>query len=223
MYKIGKIYIEHDYSRFSFFKTNRDIGKNDKMINRIKNFDVTPFAPILVDKSYRIMDGQHRFDACKRLGKPIYFMFYDGEYDPESVMIELNTYLKPWRQEEWVQYYYKKGYPDYVMFVKMSEEYDLGISNNILLFSCAKCNAGDVKKGNLRNHSEHWIGIYRFISSIVYPNKLYRPFVAALLRFFVMYGNDSRKIKKLREHIICVPRFSCIEDYYQAFKNLTEK
>lgn len=22
---------------------------------------------------------------------------------------------------------------------------------------------------------------------------------------------------------ICVPRFSCIEDYYQAFKNLTEK
>ena len=223
MKEVGKIYVEYDYSRFSYFPTNREIGENKKMIKRIKEFDVTSCAPILVDRQYRIMDGQHRFDACKRLGKPIYYIFYDGEYDPETVMIELNTCLKPWRQEEWVQYYYKKGHPDYVAFVEMGKKYDLGISNNILLFSGAKCNASDVKKGKLKDHSEHWRGIYQLVTSIEYPSKLYRPFIAALLRFFMEYGGNERKIERLRQRIICVPRFSRMEDYYQSFKNLTDR
>ena len=53
-----------------------------------------------------------------------------------------------------------------------------------------KCNAGDVKKGRLEDHSEHWRDVYEFISTVDYPQKLYRPFVGALLHFFTEYGGN---------------------------------
>lgn len=36
--------------------------------------DLTMYSPIIVSEDFRIIDGQHRFEACKELGFPIYFL-----------------------------------------------------------------------------------------------------------------------------------------------------
>ena len=220
---LAQINVEYDYNKFKLLSTNRDVLDNKKMIKSISEHDITPYVPILVDKQFHILDGQHRFDACKKLGKPIYYIIYYGSESSEDIMVCLNSCLKVWRQEEWISYYYKKGIPVYVRFVEMSRKYNLGVSNNILLFSMSKCNASDVKKGNLKDFSTYFEPVYNFITGIEYPNKTYRPFVAALLRFFIDYGNDKKRLLKLKRKIMCVPRYSRLEDYYNAFVNLTTR
>jgi hypothetical protein len=65
-----------DYSKFNLLKWNRPIDQKNvkKLIDENKkqfNFDS---FPILVDENFSIIDGQHRFMACKQLGCDIYYI-----------------------------------------------------------------------------------------------------------------------------------------------------
>lgn len=57
-----------DYSKFNFVEGNRDIidANVNKIEKSIKEMGVQ--CPILVDDSYKIIDGQHRFIALRRNG-----------------------------------------------------------------------------------------------------------------------------------------------------------
>lgn len=217
-----RIFMENDYSKFRFMPSNRDVSSNKQLVKSIMSCDVTPFCPILVDKDMRILDGQHRFDACVKLGKPVYYVVYEGDEAPEDVMVALNTCVKIWRQEEWIEYYSKKGVPSYVKFVEMSKLYNLGVSNNVLLFSCGKSNSRDVKKGRLTDCSDYWKTVYEFVMGIEHPKRFYRAFVNALMNYFVKYGSDKRMVSRLRKRIVAVPNFSNTDDYFNSFVNLSK-
>lgn len=69
-----KIHKSYNYNDFSFINGNRNVVKSKvgKLIKSIKQLDLTMYNPILVTKTGKIVDGQHRFEACKELGLPIY-------------------------------------------------------------------------------------------------------------------------------------------------------
>lgn len=217
--KIRKTY---NYGIFHEMQCNRDVKSVKALQGNIETFDLTPYVPIIVSENMEIIDGQHRFEACKALGKPIYYIVYKGEYSPEQAMIALNTVTKVWRQEEWFQYYVKIGSENYLKLKAMSDKYDLGISNNILLFSNGKTNATLFKRGKLIDDSQYYARVYEFVKDLQIPFRTYRPFIAAVLRFIENNDSQPRKIGKLIRKIIAVPKFGSMEQFYNAFENITK-
>ena len=70
-----------DYEKFSIKSYNRNLNRNH--INELKEKFATigykDYLPILVNENYEIIDGQHRFVACKESGLPIvYQVIYEN-------------------------------------------------------------------------------------------------------------------------------------------------
>ena len=65
-----------DYSKFKFLKLNRAVNKRH-VTNLMKlNKERSRFHlfPIVVDKDMNIIDGQHRYTACKENNSPIFYI-----------------------------------------------------------------------------------------------------------------------------------------------------
>ena len=69
---VANIYITKDYEKFSFIDGNRNVRPNhvEKLCNSFR--EVQLGVPLVVDKDYRIYDGQNRFMALK---SPVFVIF----------------------------------------------------------------------------------------------------------------------------------------------------
>ena len=67
-----------DYSLFSKFNGNRDVNKLH--VNRIAKSMSEQFLikPIDVNEKHEVIDGQHRLEACKETGNPLYYIVQKG-------------------------------------------------------------------------------------------------------------------------------------------------
>lgn len=94
-------------------EANRDIRRNqvDRIKESIKAHGYINAVPILVDEDGLIIDGQHRYVACKELGiEPT--ILQAGNFDLVPV---LNSTQLSWSLSDFVKYYAAKGYEDYVI------------------------------------------------------------------------------------------------------------
>jgi len=222
MDKILTYYQTTDYDKFRFLETNRTVGSSKNLKKSIETIDLTPYVPILVTPDFYIIDGQNRFEICRLKRMPIYYIICDK--DEEVAMIALNTASKPWRNEEWVQYYAKKGYIQYIKLLQMMGDLKLNISNAILLFSQGATNSEMLKKGKLIDKSELVEPIVKFVDETVLPNdiKKQRSFTNGLMIFFQRYyKSDNKRIKKLSKKIHAIIKFARTEDYVNMFENLS--
>lgn len=75
------VYQTTDYEMFKFLKGNREINKTNEK-NLEKNFGENGenyvMNPIIVNEKMEIIDGQHRFTALKKIGKPIHYIVVKG-------------------------------------------------------------------------------------------------------------------------------------------------
>lgn len=111
-----------DYSIFNDLGGNRKVNKLH--VSRIKESmeDKTLVSPILVNEKYEIIDGQHRFQALRELGKPVQFLQVKG-YGLDEVQI-LNVNHKNWTTQSFLDSYVDLGYKDYVYFKEFFEAYE---------------------------------------------------------------------------------------------------
>lgn len=70
-----------EYDKFSLLSANRDISKGHVQslkasIEKLGN--ITEKVPIIVNQNLEIIDGQHRFQALKELGLPVFYIVADG-------------------------------------------------------------------------------------------------------------------------------------------------
>ena len=93
-----EIKVTRDYSLFKKLDGNRDVKKKNALVKSITEFDLTNYSPIIVTDDFRIVDGQHRFEACKELNLPIYFIVMPSD-NAEKAMIILNKCQSQWRSE----------------------------------------------------------------------------------------------------------------------------
>jgi hypothetical protein len=71
-----KIRVSEDYKEFNFLSFNRNLNRanvNKLITQNQEKFEFHKF-PLIVDKNKSIIDGQHRFTACKEMGAPIYYI-----------------------------------------------------------------------------------------------------------------------------------------------------
>ena len=97
------IKVTKNYEQFSLVKGNRNIDPLH-LSRLIKAMDENYVPnPIIVNTNYEIMDGQHRFEACKRLVLPVYFIVSDS-WELQDIR-NMNSLVKKWAMSDYVQSY----------------------------------------------------------------------------------------------------------------------
>lgn len=83
-----------DYSKFKFLELNRKVNQKhvDNLIRLNEERSRYHLFPIVVDEQMNIIDGQHRYTACKKSNKPIYYLKDDrSSHDKFKEITKVNT------------------------------------------------------------------------------------------------------------------------------------
>ena len=125
-----------------------------------------------MNENYEIIDGQHRFNACKLLNAPIYFIIVSGYTQKELQALNQSTFA--WTYENYLDYYSSIGSEEYRAFKDFKCKYfgsKTGISAALLIAQIAlganKSDLSDAlkKKGGHIFYSSFKKGGFQF------PNK----------------------------------------------------
>lgn len=113
------ILVTKDYNLFKYVRGNRDINQNNvsAIAHQIKLRGQQ--QPILVNEKYEIIDGQHRLEACKQLGKSVTYIVRKGANIHD--VISTNIVGKKWSQGDYINRYASEGNENYVKLKRFLE------------------------------------------------------------------------------------------------------
>jgi len=141
-----------DYEVFQKHRCNRPIDEFSvqRLMDSIKRGNRLSSKPICVDHNFCIVDGQHRLEAAKRLGIPIYYVQEDFKSED---MLEMNANQKNWNISDYLNFYASVGKDDYIKLKKFCAEENLNPSVIIQLLH------GNRNTSFFRNFKD---GFYKF-------------------------------------------------------------
>lgn len=124
--KITEIRETNNYELFKNMLGNRQLkDKNYKKLMRSMN-EKQLIIPILVNEKFEIIDGQHRFSACKSLNKPVYYYVVPG-YEIEDVK-RANLVSCNWGLEDYLNLHNKLNKREYINFRELQQKHKLRVS-----------------------------------------------------------------------------------------------
>lgn len=114
-----------DYVAFKRIEGNREIRKGH--VNKLRSAieddpQVIEYNPILVNERYQIIDGQHRFEAIKQLGLPVYYQLIPG-LTLENVQ-NLNSNSKQWTPNDYAKAFAELGDVNYMKYLEHRDKYN---------------------------------------------------------------------------------------------------
>lgn len=213
-----------DYDKFQVFTFNRPINEGlvKSIMKSITKIGYIEAKPILVDKTFAIIDGQHRFNACKNLGIDVYYSVTSA--DPKEAIIELNAQQSRWALSNYIHMYAESGVKCYQHLIDFENRRRLGISNSIyVLFS----GGGDlseskkIKEGYKFSINTNAEKIAHFILSCEVPYNKSSHFVKAIVKLFKV-GTEEHRAKVLA-HIVSVSQQANMAGYLAAFENIVNR
>jgi len=132
-----------EYNLFKGLEGNRNINYNhvkkikDSIINNGNISAITCISD--KDGKYIIVDGQHRYMACRELDIPIIFDVWDNINT--NSMISLNKDQCNWKLIDYLNYGCSSGIEDYVVLKEYSTKNKIALSSLIIILG----NCNDVK------------------------------------------------------------------------------
>ena len=125
-----------DYEKFSILEQNRVV--NDKHVNELvvsiqNNGQLTP---IIVNEKFEIIDGQHRFDACKILKQSVMYLISYKTSINEVIL--MNNTQKSWKLHDYLRCFSDKKWNNHETYQKVDKfmrEHNLKLSTCIVLLS----------------------------------------------------------------------------------------
>tara|TARA_R110000765_G_scaffold411842_1_gene511152 strand:+ start:69 stop:863 length:795 start_codon:yes stop_codon:yes gene_type:complete len=123
----------NNYNRFHVIDGNRPVRKAhlQNVYNSIAVKQIP--VPIVVNETYGICDGQNRFEACKLLNKPIYYIVIP-ELTLEDVQ-RLNANTKTWQTDDFLDSFCELGYKDYLTYRDFKKEYKLSHNECMIILN----------------------------------------------------------------------------------------
>lgn len=98
---VGTIFSTRNYEQFKLLKENRDITNVNGLKRSITKHGL--LMPILVNETFEIIEGQHRFLACKSLKVPIHYIVRKGA--TKDMIIPINVDRRSWGYKDYLKYY----------------------------------------------------------------------------------------------------------------------
>lgn len=197
------------YDVFSYLEGNRDRNEAH-IVALMKSFlnDGYLFTIIYVNEKMEIIDGQHRFEAARRLALPIYFIVVPG-WGIKHVSI-LNVQSKNWTPEDFMNTHVKNGNKDYIRFKEFYDKFNFDITTCQLILlgkRLSHTNEGDPFRGGQMKCSPKELSAGYLKAQKILDFKEFHPkgyfrrnFVDAMLRLLKAKGYDhKRMIEKLKK------------------------
>ncbi len=199
--KSSAIYESREYKVFGLLNGNRHLNESH-VVALMKSFqnDGYLFTILYVNEKMRIIDGQHRFEAARRLKLPIRFIIVPG-WGIEQVSI-LNVQSKNWTAEDFMNTHVSNGNQDYARFKQFFDTYKFDITTcQIILLGkrlkqtkesdpfragAMKCSAKDLAKGH------EWAKMILDFKDFHPKGYFRRSFIDAMLRLFNVSGYNHK-------------------------------
>lgn len=161
---VNQTYVTTDYDKFKFLDTNRFIDKKNlsKLMRSIDEQQL--HIDIIVNENFEIIDGQHRFLACKELKKPIFYKIEEG-YTIEEV-IRANTAMATWTKKDFLDSFAKEGLEEYIKFANLVHAYSITVHDLLDMFSHVQ----GVNRNVLNNRFENGLFVcngYEYINEFL--------------------------------------------------------
>ena len=213
------IKMTNDYKQFKNIIGNRQVKSMNfaKLIASIKEKQL--IIPIVCNDKMEIIDGQHRFEACKKLKYPIYYYVIPG-YGIQDVQ-KANLISCNWNIDDYLNLFVKLGKEEYLNFMNIKKEH--GLSTSLLLEIYSVFEDKNVKelKYNFKNglHSiTNIMQVYTFLNCLDEFKYLkeYRSasFVRAFLKLYSYEKYDHHKMKrKLKNLYYKLEKKNIMNDY----------
>jgi len=190
----------NDYNKFKTKQGNRELNQLHlkRLMSSVKEIDLLHANPILVNENFEIIDGQHRFNVCKELKKPIYFLMVKGLGLTEIQVLNANS--KNWKLDDYIDGYCSMGIAEYCYFKDLMSKNKLGITSLLAIFAAGGHSGNafdDVKNGNLKlPYKNRGLIILQWIKDWLhfYPGADRRTFVLALVQLYNVKGYSHEKM-----------------------------
>ena len=183
-----EVRITTDYFLFSPIDGNRNL--NLLHLNKLKKSMAENYlyTVIIVNEKKQIIDGQHRFQCCKELNLPVYYIECEG-YGLEEVHI-LNQNSKNWNADDYLEGYCKLGYDHYIEYSKFKNKFGFGHNECMLLLGDLGTgqNVNEFYSGNFK--IKNFRQAYSIASKLVQIGKYYEGYKR---RSFIRTMNDIFK------------------------------
>ncbi len=126
------VYKTTDYNRFVLMPENRQIypvhvANLRRSIQEDGYLKERPIEVIRSGDKMVIVDGQHRFTACRELELPIFYIL-KSEADASLAVRVVNNNAKIWRPEDYLRHFIAMKNTSYIRLAKFMEDFDVGIS-----------------------------------------------------------------------------------------------
>lgn len=162
------IYTTTNYSMFGHIGGNRNLDNSN--LNKIKqsvskkHIKTNAVICILdvedVKEPLKIVDGQHRFEACKNLKIPVSYVI-DGSLTMASILNDitlLNTASKEWDVSDFMRSEAQKGNQNYILYSSIYGQYFTSFDHESLFYilnsdvnrTCPKISYPSFKAGELQ-------------------------------------------------------------------------
>lgn len=137
-----------NYDQFSLHPEQRGLKPSHviKIMTSMKRRGYHQGYPIVVDKDLKIIDGQHRYQAARNCGLPIYYVVQE-ETSVNDVR-EMAAITEAWKFDDFLSSYVRQGNDNYKRIIKWKETSGLGwrsfLEGN---FSDIKTTSQELKEG----------------------------------------------------------------------------
>lgn len=197
--RYGEILSTTEYGLFHKLLGNRKIDEHHVMRLMDSMSQKQLIVPIIVNENLEIIDGQHRFEACRRLGLPIFYIGIEG-YRLEECHI-LNANNRTYSIRDFLEGYAQLGYDEYKKVKEFSTKYpflSLHLCQIYLTGGVRKDKQSDFKSGNFKisDYSLACLWAERTFDFQQYSLKFFtnRNFNTALLRFYRHPKYDHKRM-----------------------------
>lgn len=216
--------ITANYDLFNFLDINRNIDRGlvKRLKKSIEENGYLPSKGIMVDKNFNILDGQHRFTACKELGIPIFFEIYEGDKNVRDIILACNSNQLIWRLETYIVSNAKEGIECYKKFVEFEEKYKLGVSNCIIIFPLTVLEPSTIKKSKpfeLNPDAERIADFLYQLKELPFWKE--KNFVTAVRRLF--NKATDLQVFKIKQNYLIIRKQADASQYLTVFENIINK
>jgi len=196
--EVNQVYKTKDYSKFKSKEGNRNLNELHlkRLTESVKENDLLHANPILVNQKYEIIDGQHRFNVCRNLGKAVHYIKVKGLGLSEIQILNANS--KNWKLEDYVSGYCDMGLSEYIYLNQLLRNTNVGVMALLSMFgSDDGKNSNELKSGDLiLRNKKRGTTILKWLDDW---NKYFsdykgRSFIRALVHMYNLDGYDHKKM-----------------------------
>lgn len=146
---IGVIRETKEYNKFHFSKLNRELNPSHAkdLYKKIKAGEDIVIEPIIVDKKFNIVDGQHRFWALSKAKKSIPYIV--DKNISVNATTEINGNQRQMKFDDYIKIWAERKNADYQMLLNEIEKYKSVTSSGFIASTLFNKEGSRVLSGNI--------------------------------------------------------------------------